>query len=163
MARKAAGKPNQNKEFFEAIRLLEQERGIPAEYLLEKVCSAIITSVKKEYGGEDIVFVDCNPEKDELRVYLRKTVVGVIENEFTEILPEEAVKYNKNAIIGDIVEIPIETKKFEFGRVAATTAKNVIRGDIHNAERGLMLKEFESKRASSLQVRFRALTPRQVT
>ncbi len=159
MARKAAGKPNQNKEFFEAIRLLEQERGIPAEYLLEKVCSAIITSVKKEYGGEDVVFVDCNPEKDELRVYLRKTVVGVIENEFTEILPEEAVKYNKNAIVGDIVEIPIETKKFEFGRVAATTAKNVIRGDIHNAERGLMLKEFESKKSELVTGKVQSIDP----
>ena len=43
MARKAASKPNQNKEFFEAILMLEQERGIPADYLLEKVCEAIIT------------------------------------------------------------------------------------------------------------------------
>ena len=60
MARKAASKPNQNKEFFEAILMLEQERGIPADYLLEKVCAAIVTSVRKDYGGEDVVFVDCN-------------------------------------------------------------------------------------------------------
>ena len=93
MARKAAKPTSKNKEFFEAIAMLEQERGIPADYLLEKVCSAIITSVRKEYGGEDVVFVDCNPEKSELRVYLRKTVVEVVENEFTELLPEEAKKY----------------------------------------------------------------------
>ena len=145
MARKAAGKPNQNKEFFEAIRLLEQERGIPAEYLLEKVCAAIITSVKKEYGGEDVVFVDCNPEKDELRVYLKKTVVGVIENEFTEILPEEAVKYNKNALVGDIVEIPIEIKKSAFGRVAATTAKTLYEAIFIMQKEALCLKSLNLK------------------
>ena len=43
-----------------------------------------------------------------------------IENNFTEILPEEAKKYSKNALVGDIVEIPLETK--QFGRIAATTA-----------------------------------------
>ena len=75
MARKSAKKASENKEFFEAIKLLEQERGIPAEYLLEKVCAAIVTSVRKEYGGEDVVFVDCNPEENKLRVYLRKQVV----------------------------------------------------------------------------------------
>ena len=140
MARKATKPTTKNKEFFEAIALLEQERGIPADYLLEKVCAAIITSVRKEYGGEDVVFVECDPEKCKLRVYLRKTVVEVVENEYTEILPEEAEKYKKNVLVGDIVEIPLETK--QFGRIAATTAKNVIRGDIHDAERGLMLKEF---------------------
>ena len=86
MARKAAKPTNQNKEFFEAIQLLEQERGIPADYLLEKVCAAIVTSLRKEYG-EDVVFVDCDPEKKELRVYLRKIVVDVVENSSTEILP----------------------------------------------------------------------------
>lgn len=143
MARKAANKPNQNKEFFEAITLLEQERGIPADYLLEKVCSAIVTSVRKDYGGEDVVFVNCNPEKQEMRVYLRKQVVDVVENKNTDILLEDAVKYNPAALVGDFVEIPLETK--QFGRIAATTAKNVLRGDIRDAERGLMLREFESK------------------
>ena len=157
MAKKAAGKPNQNKEFFEAILLLEQERGIPADYLLEKVCAAIITSVRKEYGGEDVVFVDCNPEKKELRVYLRKQVVEEVENEFTEILQEDAKKYSKTALVGDFVEIPLETK--QFGRIAATTAKNVIRGDIHDAERGLMLREFESKQQELVTGKVQSIDP----
>ena len=93
MARVSKKTIDQGREFFEAIKMLEQERGIPADYLLEKVCAAIITSVRKEYGGEDVVFVDCDPEKSKLRVYLRKTVVAVVENEYTEILPEEAEKY----------------------------------------------------------------------
>ena len=157
MARKAASKPNQNKEFFEAILMLEQERGIPADYLLEKVCAAIVTSVRKDYGGEDVVFVDCNPEKYELRVYLKKQVVEEIENANTQILLVDAQKYSKNALIGDIVEIPLETK--QFGRIAATTAKNVIRGDIHDAERGLMLREFESKQKELVTGKVQSVDP----
>ena len=157
MARKSSKKTNVNKEFFEAIRLLEQERGIPADYLLEKVCAAIVTSVKKEYGGEDVVFVECSSEKDELRVYLRKLVVETVENKNTEILQEDAKKYNKNILVGDYVEIPLETT--QFGRIAATTAKNVIRGDIHDAERGLMLREFESKQKELVTGKVQSIDP----
>lgn len=157
MAKKTAGKPNRNKDFFEAIRLLEQERGIPADYLLEKVCAAIVTSVRREYGGEDVVFVDCDPEKDYLRVYLKKQVVEELENEFTQILPEDAKKYSKTALIGDFIEIPLETK--QFGRIAATTAKNVIRGDIHDAERELMLREFESKQEELVTGKVQSIDP----
>ncbi len=156
MARKST-KKNENKEFFEAILMLEQERGIPADYLLEKVCAAIVTSVRREYGGEDVVFVDCNPEENKLRVYLRKQVVEEVQNEFTDILQEEAVKYNKKALVGDFVEIPLETK--QFGRIAATTAKNVIRGDIHDAERGLMLREFESKQKELVTGKVQSIDP----
>ena len=157
MARKATKPTNKNKEFFEAIQMLELERGIPADYLLEKVCAAIITSVRKEYGGEDVVFVDCDAEKNELKVYLRKTVVEEVENKFTEILKEEAKKYNKNALVGDVVEIPLKTE--QFGRIAATTAKNVIRGDIHDAERNLMLREFESKQTELVTGKVQSIDP----
>ena len=52
-----------NKEFFEALALMEQEKGISAEYLAEKIANAIITAVKKEYGGREIVFCDIDLEK----------------------------------------------------------------------------------------------------
>ena len=61
-------KSTQNKEFFEAILMLEKEKGIPADFLLEKVCTAIVTSVRKDYGGADVVFCDCNPEKYDIKV-----------------------------------------------------------------------------------------------
>ncbi len=157
MAR-SSNKPSiKNEEFFKAIRMLEAEKDIPADYLLEKVCAAIITSVRKEYGGEDVVFVDCKPEESILRVYLRKTVVEVVENEHTEILPEEAKKYNKKALLGDIVEIPLETK--QFGRIAATTAKNVLRGDIRDAERGLIIKEFKAKETEVVTGKVQSIDP----
>ena len=117
-------KSTQNKEFFEAILMLEKEKGIPADFLLEKVCTAIVTSVRKDYGGADVVFCDCNPEKYELRVYLKKTVVEVVEDENTEISVEDAAKWRKAALPGDVVEVVLETK--QFGRIAAQTAKQIL-------------------------------------
>ena len=149
---------NQNKEFFEAIVLLEKEKGIPADYLLEKVCAAIVTSVRKDYGGEDVVFCDCNPEKYELRVYLKKTVVEEVTDENSQISVDEAAKYKKAALPGDVVEIVLEPK--EFGRIAAQTAKNVIRQGIRDAERGLMMREFQSKQQELVTGKVQRIDPR---
>ena len=148
---------DKNPEFFEAILLLEEEKGIPADYLLEKVCNAIITSVRKDYGGEDVVFVECNPEEGKFRVYLKKLVVEEVENENTQILLEEAKKYKKTALVGDFVEIALDTR--DFGRIAATTTKNVLRGDIHDAEKVLMLKEFESSQEEVVTAKVQSVDP----
>ena len=147
-----------NKEFFEAIYLLEKERGIPADYLIEKVCTAIVKSVRNDYGGEDVVFCDCNPEKQELRVYLKKTVVEEVLDPNTEISVEEAAKYRKAALPGDVVEVVLETK--QFGRIAAQTAKNVIRQGIHDAEKGLMLREFQSKQQELVTGKVQRIDPK---
>lgn len=157
--RKAVKTPeNENKEFFEAIELLEIEKGIPADYLLEKVCAAIVTSVRKDYGGEDVVFCDCDPEKKQLRVYLKKTVVEEVEDENTQISTQEAAKYKKAALPGDVVEINLQTKAF--GRIAAQTAKNVIRQGIRDAERGLMLREFKAREQEVVTARVQRIDPR---
>ncbi len=160
MAKKTAksAKTNQNKEFFEAISLLEQERGIPADYLLEKVCAAIVTSVRRDYGGADVVFCDCNAEKNELRVYLKKTVVEEVTDNNTEISVTEAAKYKKAALPGDVVEVSLETK--EFGRIAAQTAKNVIRQGIRDAERGMMMREFQSKQQELVTGKVQRVDPK---
>lgn len=151
-------KTTQNKEFFEAILMLEKEKGIPADFLLEKVCAAIVTSVRKDYGGADVVFCDCNPEKYQLRVYVKKTVVEEVQDETTEICQEDAVKYKKNALVGDVVEVVLETK--QFGRIAAQTAKNVIRQGIRDAERGLVLREFQSKQQELVTGKVQRVDPK---
>ena len=151
-------KSTQNKEFFEAILMLEKEKGIPADFLLEKVCAAIVTSVRKDYGGADVVFCDCNPEKNQLRVYVKKTVVDEVQDEMTEICQEDAVKYKKNALVGDVVEVVLETK--QFGRIAAQTAKNVIRQGIRDAERGLVLREFQSKQQELVTGKVQRVDPK---
>ena len=138
-----ASKHKEAEEFFEAVRLLGSERGIPAEYLLEKISAAIVIAVKKDYGGKDNIVVIMNPETNEFKVSLRKTVVEAVEDPDVELLPDEAVKYSKRAKVGDVVDIPLKTK--QFGRIAAQTAKHVIRQGIREAERGQQLQEFQRR------------------
>ena len=109
-----------NAEFFEALKLLEKEKGIPGEYLLEKIRAAIIIAVKRDFGGKENIVVVMDPSTGEFNVSLHKTVVEEVLDPDEEMLPEEAHKYSKSAKVGDVVEIPLETK--QFGRIAAQTA-----------------------------------------
>lgn len=131
-----------NEEFFAAVEMMAKEKGIPAEFLYEKIQNALVVSVKRMYNGKDIVFCDIDQEKQELSVYLRKNVVEEISDEDADILVEAAHQYKKNAKAGDIIEIPLDTK--DFGRIAAQTAKHVIRQGIRDAERGQTMQEFQS-------------------
>lgn len=147
-----------NKEFFDAVDLMEKEKGIPAEYLLDKITAAIVTSVKKDYGSKDVVFCEADREKSELRVFLRKTVEEEITDKDTQLTLEEAAKYKKVPVIGDAIEIPLETK--QFGRIAAQTAKNVIRQGIRDAEKGLILREFQSRKQELVSGKVQRVDPR---
>ncbi len=160
MAKKSTSKKPafENKEFFEAIKMLEAEKGVPADFLLERVCNAIVTSARRDYGGESIVFCEADPEAYKLRVYVRKNVVDEIENEYTDITVDEAKKYDKKAKAGDIVEIDLDTMKF--GRIAAQTTKNVIRGDIRDAERGMMMQEFRQKQQELVTGKVQNIDPK---
>ncbi len=132
-----------NAEFFEALKLLEQEKGISVEYLCEKIENAIAIAIRRDYVGVEDVKVVIDPESRAFDVAILKTVVEEVEDPANQILLEGAHKYNKKAQLGDVVEIPLETK--EFGRIAAQTAKHVIKQGIREAERGQVLKEFQSR------------------
>jgi len=132
-----------NTEFFEAVRMLEKEKGIPAEYLIEKIRTAIVLAVRRDFGAKENVLVVMDPETNEFRVTVQKTVVEEVVDPDLELLPEQAVKYKKNAKIGDVVEIALETK--QFGRIAAQSAKHVIRQGIREAEKGQQLEEFQRR------------------
>lgn len=132
-----------NKEFFEAVELMEKEKGIQAEYLYEKISNAIVVAVRKDYNGKDVVVCNIDPEKKEMRVFLRKNIVEEIEDEDTDILVEDAKEYREDAKAGETLEVDLDTMKF--GRIAAQTAKHVIRQGIKEAERGQVIREFQSK------------------
>jgi len=133
-----------NAEFFAAIEDIEREKGIPKEYMLDKVTQALLAALKKDNPEcSDNVVVDVNEEKKKIDMYIRKTVVEQVENTAMEILPEEAKQFAKAPQIGDVVNTPVETKKF--GRIAAQAAKQVIIQGIREAERGIIYKEFTSK------------------
>ena len=133
-----------NSEFFEALAMLEKERGLPADYLLEKIKNAIVIAVKKDYEVEDEnVSVVIEPDQGKFSVSLLKTVVEEVEDPATEISLEEAQQKKKSCKAGDEYAIPLKTK--DFGRIAAQTAKHVIRQGLKEAERSQMYAEMQSK------------------
>ena len=94
-----------NSEFYEALTLLEKEKDIKKEYMLEKITAAIIAAVKKEKNmdmqPENIAsFFD--EEKKTVRFFVRKEVVENVENPLTEIDLASAKKINKKYVVGDI-------------------------------------------------------------
>ena len=132
-----------NKEFFEAVQLLETEKGISADYIYEKIKAAIISATKNSYGNRDNVVCDIDTENQTMRVYVKIAVVEEIEEPAAEMTLEQARNYDPNAQVGGIIEIDLEPKKF--GRIVAQTAKSVIRQGIREAERELATKEFQDR------------------
>lgn len=132
-----------NKELFAALMMLEKEKGIPMDYMLEQIERAIKVACKNYYGGNDNVNFKVNPEKNLFDVKLVKTVVEEVEDENFEISLEEYSKKRKTAKIGDEAEIALDPKKL--GRIAISTARNVIRQGIRDGEKGQMLQEFKSR------------------
>lgn len=132
-----------NNEFFEALKLLEKEKGISSGYLLEKIKNAITIAVKRDYGVTENVYIDIDPVKGSFHVAIGKTVVEEVLDPQNEMTLDEAKNYDKKAELGSVVRIGLETK--EFGRIAAQTAKHVIRQGIREAERGLIFEEFQSR------------------
>ena len=136
-----------NNEFFEALTMLEHERGITAEYLIGKdPAAAIVIAVKKNYDVEDDnVSVEIDPATGVFNVALVQDVVADEdwENEHTQIPLSKAQTLRRTYQPGDRVVTPLKTK--EFGRIAAQTAKHVIRQGIREAERSQQLSEIQSK------------------
>ncbi|NLW79648.1 MAG: transcription termination/antitermination protein NusA [Ruminococcaceae bacterium] len=133
-----------NEELFAALELLEKERGISADYLLEKVKNAVAIAVKKDYEvEEENISVVMDPDTATFEVKLLQDVVDEVEDPHSQISLEDAKKLKKKYKVGDQVETVLQTK--DFGRIAAQTAKHVIRQGIREAERSQMYTEMQSK------------------
>ncbi len=132
-----------NAEFFTALDLLEKTKGIPKDYMIEKVEAALISAFKKEYGTGN-VRVTIDPEKKDVRVYECKDIVETVEDPATQISVEDAKSISRRYTLGGVVEREVKTKNF--GRLSAQTAKQVIIQGIREAERSSMLREYEKKR-----------------
>ena len=142
MAKKKEPEKQGNEELFLALNLLEKEKGIPVEFMLDKIKKAISTACKNNYGNED-VDIDVDPEKGVFNVYLRKEIVEEVEDPNRQYLLDKAKQVDPTACVGRFVRIKLDTK--QFGRVAAQTARNIIRQGIRDSERGQMMQEFQSK------------------
>ena len=135
-----------NAEFFDAIADIEREKGIPQKYMEEKIRQALLAAFKRDNPEcEDNVVVDIDSEHKTITMTVQKTVVEDEDyvDPAMELTLDEARRYSKKAAVGDVVSIPVETKKF--GRIAAQAAKQVIIQGIREAERGIIFDEFTSK------------------
>ena len=133
-----------NNEFFEALAALEKERGLPADYLIEKIKAAIVIAVKKDYEVEDEnVIVDIDPSIGAFRASLAREIVEEVENPHTQVSLEDAQRVRKSYQLGQKFITQLKTK--EFGRIAAQTAKHVIRQGIREAERSAQCSEMQSR------------------
>ena len=148
MAKKTPKTPKSNeldaKEFFTAISLIEKEKGIPKEYMLEKITQALVSAYKRDHEGiTDNVFVEANEVNCTVRMYVKKEIVEEVDNPYTEISLEEAQRALPNAQLGDVVRLEIKPRNF--GRIAAQTARQVIIQGMREAEHSMIYDMFSSK------------------
>ncbi len=135
-----------NKDFFMALEELEQERGIGQQMFIDALSSALASAYKKQMFGETgNVEVRLDPEKYTIRFFLQRTVVAddVEELEDGEIYLKDALEIKKSAKVGSVLSEEFVPK--DFSRIAAQTAKQVIKQKIHEAERDNTLSEFSDK------------------
>ena len=135
---------NINKEFFQAIADIEKEKGIPRDYMYGKIRQALIAAYKKDTPDcGDNIDVILDEDSHSIELVVIKTVVERAVDPYVEIGLAAAKKIVKKAKIGDVINVPVETK--DFGRIAAQSAKQVIIQGIREAERGMIYDEFTSK------------------
>ena len=134
-----------NAEFFDALEQLEKEKGIPVDYMLDRVGQALITAYKRDHADVENVIVDVDEAHQNLKMFVQKNVVE--EEDYVdpanEMPIEEAKRLSAKYEVGDIVNIPVDT--VEFGRIAAGNGKQVIIQGLREAERGQVYDEFNSK------------------
>ena len=141
--RLTAKEKKDNKEFFEALRLMEEERGIPKEFIADKISEAIIVAARKDYGGNDIVSCVIDTENEIFSVFARKEIVDEVTDPFSQITKEDAAAIDSKAVSQGFIDIKLDPKKF--GRIIAQNSKNNFRQGVREAEKGQVLAEFQSR------------------
>ena len=133
-----------NREFYEALTLLEKERGIPVDTLITQIKRAIVSACKNTYGNNDDVLIDMDAETGKFDVYLNKVVVEQVTDVNKEISLFNARRIDAKVGYGEKVAILLDPK--QFGRIAVGTAKSIIRQGIRDGEKGQILQEFNNKK-----------------
>ncbi len=136
-----------NAEFFNALDLLESEKGIPRDYMLPKVEAALTAAYKRQIGSE-LVRIVLDPVKKDMKVMQQKTVVEEVVDPTCEISLADAKALSKRHKLGGVVETKVDPKNFR--RLAAQAGKQIIIQAIREAERSNMTKAYESKKEEIL-------------
>ena len=136
-------KNSDSRELLEALTILEKEKNISKETLLEAIENSLLTACKNHFGKADNVRVIIDPVTCEYHVYAEKTVVEEVEDPVMEISLAEAKMRDSKLEVGDIVNEEIHSK--EFGRIATQNAKNVILQKIREEERKVIYDQYNGK------------------
>ncbi len=134
------GRRKMSTELLDALTLLEKEKGISKEVIIEAIEAALISAYKRNFHQAQNVRVDFNRDTGSIRVFSRKNVVEEVEDDRQEISVAEAQAINPGYELEDIVEEEVTPK--DFGRIAAQTAKQVVTQRVREAERGIIFSEF---------------------
>ena len=148
-----------NAEFFAAIEDLEREKGIPREYMYDKIYQAMLAAFRKDNPeAADNAVIEMDEDKKKIEMYVVTDVVDEVENPATQMTLEQAQKISKRAKVGGQIRVPVNTK--ELGRIAAQNAKQVIIQGIREAERGLIYDEFTTHEHEILTGEVARIDPR---
>lgn len=129
-----------NNELKEALEILGKERGIPKEALFEAIESSLITACKNHFGRADNCVVKIDKDTYDYKIFQEKTVVEDVLDPIEEISLPDALMIDKNAQLGDVIQIQVDSQKF--GRISTQNAKGVIKQKIREEERNSIYREF---------------------
>ena len=141
MAKSSKSKKNaESRELLEALTILEKEKNISKDTLLEAIENSLLTACKNHFGKADNIKVTIDPETCEFHVYAEKTVVQEVSDPLTEISFAEAMMIGGGHGLGDVIHEEIQSK--DFGRIATQNAKNVILQKIREEERKVIFDQY---------------------
>ena len=132
-----------NNELLEALTVLEKEKDISKETMLEAIENSLLTACKNHFGKADNIKVVMNHETCDYKVIAEKTVVETVEDDVMEISLAKAKMMDSKYELGDIVQLEVKSK--EFGRIATMNAKNVILQKIREEERKVLFNQYYGK------------------
>ena len=132
-----------NTELLEALNILEKEKDISKETLLDAIENSLLTACKNHFGKADNIKVNIDRSTCDFSVYAEKTVVENVEDSVMEISLTDAKLINSKYEVGDIVNVEVKSK--EFGRIATQNAKNVILQKIREEERKVLFDQYYEK------------------
>lgn len=138
--KKIEGGTTMSSELLDALNVLEKDKGISKEVLIDTIEAALISAYRRNFNQAQNVRIDLNFEKGTMRVFARKDVVDQVFDARLEISLEEAKQINPSYQLEDVVELEVTPK--DFGRIAAQTAKQVVTQRVREAERGIIYSEF---------------------
>lgn len=135
-----------NADFFNALDLLEKEKGISKEYMIQKIEAALTNACRKEVGPTTNIRVQLDDKKQDMKVYQQREVVpdGEVVDDYAQISLSDAKALSRRYKLGSVVETELKTKNFR--RLSAQAGKQMIIQAIRDAERERQTKEYENLR-----------------